>query len=78
MKSISRMRWLAALCCACSCAQAKQPALVLDEITISDLQQRLRTGELTSHTLVQHYLDRIAAIDKTGPAINAVIERTGV
>ncbi len=31
-------------------------------------------GETTSHAVVQRYLDRIAAIDKSGPTINAIIE----
>ena len=36
--------------------------------------KRLSAGETNSHQIVQMYLDRIAAIDKSGPAINAVIE----
>ena len=31
-------------------------------------------GSLTAHTLAQRYLERIAAIDKRGPALNSVIE----
>ena len=31
-------------------------------------------GAVTSHALTQAYLDRIAAIDKAGPALNSVIE----
>jgi len=46
----------------------------IDEATVLQLAETLRHGEMTSHALVQHYLDRIAAIDKSGPAINAVIE----
>ena len=38
------------------------------------LQKRLAGGEISSHQIVQMYLERIAAIDKSGPAINAVIE----
>ena len=34
----------------------------------------MRAGTLTSHALTQAYLDRIAAIDDAGPALNAVIE----
>ena len=33
-----------------------------------------RAGAVTSHALTQAYLDRIAAIDKAGPALNSVIE----
>ena len=32
------------------------------------------SGALTSRTLTQAYLDRIAAIDDAGPTLNAVIE----
>jgi amidase len=34
----------------------------------------MTAGTLTSHDLTQAYLDRIAAIDDAGPALNAVIE----
>jgi amidase len=39
-----------------------------------DLQGRMESGELSARSIVQQYLDRIAAIDKAGPAINAIIE----
>ena len=56
-------------------AAAHPPAqFALEETGIADLQARMSNGELTAHALVQQYLDRIAAIDKRGPAINAVIE----
>ncbi|MFT3761740.1 MAG: amidase [Pseudoxanthomonas sp.] len=44
------------------------------ELDIDDLQARMQRGELDSRTLTQAYLDRIAAIDKAGPQLNAVIE----
>ena len=44
------------------------------EATIDSLQTRMAAGTLTAHELTAAYLARIAAIDKTGPAINAVIE----
>ena len=50
------------------------PAFALDELTIDDLQGRLRSGADTSQSLVQQYLARIDALDQNGPAINAVIE----
>jgi amidase len=37
-------------------------------------QAQMGAGKLTSVSLVQQYLARIAAIDKAGPGINAVIE----
>ena len=58
-------------------AQADERAAAsfeLEETGIADLQQRMQAGELTAHAITQLYLDRVAAIDKTGPAINAVIE----
>jgi len=76
------MRWIvAALLLASGIAQLAQaqeravPAsFALEEAGIAELQQRMNAGELTSHAITQMYLDRIAAIDKVGPAINAVIE----
>ncbi len=44
------------------------------ELGIGELQSRMHDGELDSRTLTQAYLDRIAAIDKAGPQLNAVIE----
>lgn len=46
----------------------------LNEITIDELQIKMKSGELSSHNITQLYLDRIQAIDKSGPNINAVIE----
>jgi amidase len=46
----------------------------LDEITIADLQDGMKSGKFTSRSIAQKYLDRIAEIDKQGPAINSVIE----
>ena len=46
----------------------------LNEITIDALQQKMQSGEYTSRSITQMYLDRIDAIDKKEPAINAVIE----
>src|SRR3989442_11556903 len=46
----------------------------LDEITVSELQEGLSGGRFTSRKLTEAYLGRIEAIDKRGPAINAVIE----
>ena len=43
------------------------------ETTIADIHAAIKAGQLTSHQLVQRYLDRIRAYDKQGPAINAII-----
>ena len=44
------------------------------ETDIASLQQRLQAGTLSSHALTRAYLDRIAAIDRAGTALHAVIE----
>jgi amidase len=46
----------------------------LDEATISDLQSRMKSGELSAYALTRAYLARIDQIDKKGPALNSVIE----
>ncbi len=42
--------------------------------SITHIQQKMATGELRARALTEAYLARIAAIDKSGPSINAVIE----
>ncbi|HXB93385.1 MAG TPA: amidase family protein, partial [Puia sp.] len=49
-------------------------AFPLEEVTIDILQQKMASGEWTSKSITQLYLKRIAAMDKKGPALNAVIE----
>ncbi|PII20666.1 amidase [Stenotrophomonas sp. LMG 10879] len=44
------------------------------ETEVSDLQARMVAGELDSVTLTGAYLKRIAALDRTGPRLRAVIE----
>jgi amidase len=46
----------------------------LDEITIAELQDGMKSGRFTARSLVEKYTARIAEIDKNGPAINSVIE----
>jgi amidase len=55
-------------------ALAAPPTFELEEATVGDLQKRMTAGSLTAHALTQRYLERIAAIDKHGPALNAIIE----
>ena len=50
------------------------PPFELQETTIVEIQQRMASGALTSHRVVQLYLDRIAALDRQGPELRAVIE----
>jgi len=42
------------------------------EATIEDVHSAYRDVTLTARQLVQMYLDRIAAYDKSGPAINSM------
>jgi amidase len=48
----------------------------LDEITIADLQDGMKSGKFTARSLVEKYSARIEYIDKdkNGPAINSIIE----
>jgi Asp-tRNA(Asn)/Glu-tRNA(Gln) amidotransferase A subunit family amidase len=43
------------------------------DVTVSELHEAFRSGELTSRALVERYLDRIEAYDRDGPTINSVI-----
>ena len=49
-------------------------SFAFDEATISDLQKRMSSGEISAESLTRAYLDRINEIDKSGPAVNSVIE----
>lgn len=49
-------------------------AAVVDELTLPELQRRLAEGSLTSRGLVESYLARIGALDRTGPGLHAFIE----
>lgn len=46
----------------------------LDELTIPELQEKVKAGLLTYVGLTQIYLKRIQEIDKSGPGLNTVIE----
>ena len=46
----------------------------LDEITVAELQEGLRTGKYTARSLTEEYLARIDKIDKSGPSVNSIIE----
>jgi amidase len=56
-----------------STAPARAQAFNVVEATIADVHAAYTAGTLTARRLVQMYLDRIAAYDKKGPAINALI-----
>lgn len=46
----------------------------MNEMTLAQLAQELAAGALTSRALVEHYLQRIARVDKSGPTLNSVLE----
>jgi amidase len=46
----------------------------LDELSIAELQDGMKSGKYTARSLVQKYLDRIEAIDRQGPALHSIIE----
>lgn len=48
--------------------------MILPEWTIADLNEKMDSGELTARQVADLYLQRIEAVDKSGPYINSVIE----
>lgn len=46
----------------------------LEEKTIAELQDDMANGRYSARRLVELYLERIAQLDKQGPAVNAIIE----
>src|SRR5258708_27868240 len=63
-------------------AQAPQPApapevksFELDEATIYDLQDGMKSGKLTARSLAEKYTQRIDDIAKHGPPVNSTIVR---
>lgn len=54
-------------------AAPRRPTFDVTETTIADVHAAMRAGTLTCRELVSAYLQRIAAYDKNGPAINALI-----
>ena len=73
-RSFILLAFSSCLCLSAYAADVTIASMAVDEATISGLAQKMQRGELTSHAIVEQYLERIAAIDKSGPAINAVIE----
>ncbi|MFI5059432.1 MAG: amidase [Candidatus Acidiferrales bacterium] len=55
-------------------AAAEVAPFELDEITIGELQEGMKSGKYSARAIAEKYLERIDAIDKRGPAINTVIE----
>lgn len=49
-------------------------AVELEEATVAQLQEGMRAGRWTSRALVEGYLARIEALDRSGPTLRSVIE----
>jgi amidase len=54
-------------------ARSETKPFRLEEATIADVQAAFKSGQLTSHQLVQMYLDRINQFDRQGPKLNSII-----
>jgi amidase len=52
----------------------RAPAFELEELTIQQLQDGMRSGRWTARSLAEAYLGRIEAMDRAGPALRSVIE----
>jgi amidase len=58
---------------AAAAAAATQPAFDVVEATIADIHAAMLAGRLTARQLVASYHRRIAAYDRDGPTLNAII-----
>src|SRR5262249_33972905 len=52
----------------------EQQAFALEEVTIAQLQDDMKSGKRTSKSITQAYLGRIAAMDQKGPTLRALLE----
>jgi len=50
------------------------PPFELEEATLSELQKKMASGELSARRLTEAYLSRVAALDRQGPELRCVIE----
>lgn len=75
ISALLRRILIAAVCLVISLplAHAKGAQFDVMEATIDQIHASFKSGRLTSHQLVQLYLDRIAAYDKQGPNLNCII-----
>jgi amidase len=46
----------------------------MEEMTILELQAQMGSGALNARAITEMYLERIEALDKQGPGINAIME----
>ncbi|MGD8276380.1 MAG: amidase [Gemmatimonadota bacterium] len=55
-------------------AEGRPYPFELEELSIDELQSGMASGRWTSRAITRLYLDRIAALDRQGPTLRAVIE----
>jgi amidase len=74
---------LLATATACAVPAPRAPAAVpassaaafeLEETTIAELQEGMRTGRYTARSLAEAYLARIEALDRRGPALQSMLD----
>ena len=73
-----RLAFVLALLATFAVAQGKSSTASIptahNEATIAELQAEMASGKLTSEQLTREYIQRILALDQSGPGVNAVIE----
>jgi amidase len=48
--------------------------VTMQEMTIIELQVKMNSGEYTARSITEAYFERIEALDKQGPEVNAILE----
>ena len=63
------------------CRSTRSPSVLgssmgfeLEEATVTQLQEAMRSGRFSSGSITQIYLDRIRELDRRGPALRSIIE----
>jgi amidase len=54
--------------------QPSSASFDLEEATIASLQERMQSGRETSRSIAEKYIARIAALDRSGPALRSILE----
>jgi len=68
---------MSTLCAASDAARSNEPNHVQknhNEATVAQLEAEMAQGKLTSEDLTKEYIERILALDQSGPGVNSVIE----
>jgi amidase len=73
MWRVKRALLLAALLLSVTLQAQPLPPFEVEEATIAEIHEALRSGRITCRGLVERYLRRIDAYDKNGPALNAIV-----